>query len=178
MQKKVIRLTESDLHRIIKESVNNILREAKLNEMHPLTYASARDKQIQRNNDYDNLKPLSKKPKGYDNHRAERFNQAAVDTYNDKYNEFGLSNGKPYAHNIMDYDGTVDDDFMEHDGKTIRIKHYNDNEGNYDTHILNNDGSQTKIDSGNEISHNYEPLNVARQMKLGNGKYVKGKGWE
>ena len=148
-----------------------------MNELDSRTYASARDKQIQRNNDYDNLKPLSKKPKGYDNHRAERFNQAAVDTFNDKYNEFGLSNGKPFANNIMDYDGTVDDDFIGSDNKTIRIKHYNDNEGNYDVHTINNDGSQTKIVSDYENPQNYEPLNVARQMKLGNGEYVKGKGW-
>ena len=32
MTKKLIRLTEDDLHRIVKESVNRILREQKLNE--------------------------------------------------------------------------------------------------------------------------------------------------
>lgn len=32
MAKKIIRLTESDLHRIVKESVNRILREERLNE--------------------------------------------------------------------------------------------------------------------------------------------------
>ena len=32
MEKKLIRLTESDLHRIVKESVNRILREERLNE--------------------------------------------------------------------------------------------------------------------------------------------------
>jgi hypothetical protein len=31
MNKKLIRLTESDLHRIVKESVNRILREASYN---------------------------------------------------------------------------------------------------------------------------------------------------
>ena len=40
MNKKLIRLTESDLHRIVKESVNKVLREAQLNELDPRTYAS------------------------------------------------------------------------------------------------------------------------------------------
>lgn len=33
MAKNIIRLTEGDLHRIVKESVNRILREEELNEM-------------------------------------------------------------------------------------------------------------------------------------------------
>ena len=43
MSKQVIKLTESDLHRIVKESVNKILSEA-INELDPRTYASYADK--------------------------------------------------------------------------------------------------------------------------------------
>ena len=62
MNKKSIRLTESDLHRIIKESVNRILREE---------WESPLDKAKKKRNDFDNVKKIdvskfekkSKKPK-------------------------------------------------------------------------------------------------------------------
>lgn len=45
-KKQLVRLTESDLHRIIKESVNNVLT-----ELDWRTYASAADKRQQQHYD-------------------------------------------------------------------------------------------------------------------------------
>jgi hypothetical protein len=50
MNKKLIKLTEQDLHNIIKESVKRILKEAQLNELDPRTYASYADKRAAQGN--------------------------------------------------------------------------------------------------------------------------------
>lgn len=69
MNKKLIRLTESDLHRIIKESVNNILT-----ELDWKTYTNSSKKSYD-NDDYD---------------RAEKFADAATKSFNKDfgYEEF------------------------------------------------------------------------------------------
>ena len=98
MNQKLIRLTESDLHRIVRESVNKVLNEVQLNELDPRTYASARDKQKQRDaeyrkqmDDYNSKSFLHRmfnkapeKPKGYGG-RAAAFNKAGVKAFNRDY---------------------------------------------------------------------------------------------
>ncbi len=66
MNKKLIRLTESDLHRIVKESVNRVL-----NEMRPETYASyAKGREAQGQMD-----------------KAQVGKQAAIDKWNSMYGD-------------------------------------------------------------------------------------------
>ena len=72
--KKLIRLTESDLHRIVKESVNNVLT-----ELDWKTYANAANKAIERGN----------------TKRGDRFGDAAKDAFNRDYgykHDTGLDN--------------------------------------------------------------------------------------
>ena len=66
--KKVIRLTESDLHRVIKESVKQVM-----NELDWRTYQSASDKAAQRG----------------DSPRAEKFQRAAYNSFN-RENGYGI----------------------------------------------------------------------------------------
>ena len=77
MNKKLIRLTESDLHQIVKESVNKIL-----NELDYQTYMSARDKAAER---MDNPS-LSKdaRNKAYNQHKA--FDNAMDSQLEKQYN--------------------------------------------------------------------------------------------
>ena len=72
MEKRIIRMTESDLHQLVKESVNKILT-----ELDWKTYASAAEKQHDKN---------YKKIRGkYDTDRENRFKKAAADTFNRDY---------------------------------------------------------------------------------------------
>lgn len=91
--KQKIRLTESQLHDVIRRCINEAL-----DELDPRTYAAARDEQNRRNaaydkemEDYNNQnffkRMFSKKPeqpKGY-NTRSNSFNNAAVDSFNSQY---------------------------------------------------------------------------------------------
>ena len=73
MSKNIIRLTESDLHRIIKESVNKVLKEA-INELDPRTYASLADKRAAQGN-YK---------------KASDARDAAVNAWNREYGKYAL----------------------------------------------------------------------------------------
>jgi hypothetical protein len=117
MGKQIIRLTESDLHNIVKESVEKILREA-IDELDPRAYASARDKQNAIDADYDKQmadynkknpfsRMMSKKPqmpKGYG--RGSKFNDAAVDAFNRDYGH-DWSNPNSIKHQTMGKSGNV-----------------------------------------------------------------------
>ena len=117
---KIVRLTEGDLHRIIKESVNNIIQ-----ELNGSTYANAARKSAERYNDYQrqikdkdtflnrlnprkrreiqNLRDLANK----EELRADRFSDAASDNFQ---REFGYSDDetgfdyKPYISRREGYD--------------------------------------------------------------------------
>ena len=83
--KRTIRLTESDLHRVIRESVSNILT-----ELDWKTYASAAEKSARRHeNDYNGYIYGSRK-NGDKRGRAFDFAKAATDAFND---EFGHGDG-------------------------------------------------------------------------------------
>ena len=150
--KKLIKLTESDLHNIVKEAVNEILNEAQLNELDPRTYASARDKQQQRDaeyrkqmDDYNSKSFLHRmfnkapeKPKGYGG-RAAAFNKAGVSAFNRDYGfDSNYDIGKPTAKSQTLYDdGTL--------SQTTRFRDSGDYERTeYDFHANNNLDPDTK----------------------------------
>ena len=87
MNKKLIRLTESDLHRIVKESVNKIL-----NEMDWKAYQSAADKvkaqtPISRET-LSNSQEFDKVSNSLQ--RSDSFHKAAISALKDKYGEGNL----------------------------------------------------------------------------------------
>ena len=90
MNKKLIRLTESDLHRIVRESVNNVLT-----ELDWKTYANAADKSYKR--------------------IATQSNDPAVQAKNRRRaNEFAKQSDISFNRDFGGYDRYVDDD-----GKTV-----------------------------------------------------------
>ena len=96
--KKTIKLKESQLRQLVRESIMNVLSEEQLNELDPRTYAAARDEQNRKNQEYDqqmqaynNMNPIKRAfakapqmPKGYYN-RANKFQQAGVNRFNSMY---------------------------------------------------------------------------------------------
>lgn len=144
--KQIIRLTESDLHRIVKESVNKILSEA-INELDPRTYASYANKRAAQGN-------YGKAAKGVD---------AARDAWNNKF-----SHDDNFAHgyskeNMID---TSDSPYTVHSQSMSR-----DALGN----AISNNVNQVNPQNDKRTADRYR---VAQQMAQGNGKYVKGKGWQ
>ena len=89
--KKLIRLTESDLHKIVKESVNNVLT-----ELDWKTYASAEKKARERGDmDYWREKGVTGignlvNKAAHQRMRADRFGDAAKDAFN---RDYGYQNG-------------------------------------------------------------------------------------
>lgn len=94
MNKKLIRLTEGDLHRIVKESVNKVLT-----ELDWKTYANAEKKMRGERGDADYWR--NKGEKGFDairkaanaRERAKNFGDAAKDAFN---RDFGYQQGEHY----------------------------------------------------------------------------------
>lgn len=201
--KKLIRLTEFDLHRIVKESVNKILSEA-INELDPRTYASYADK---------------RRAQGQ-NDKAFKGTQAAANAWNKEYGYNHNSNRSSSRYAMDDYGyndsedlggrEAYDSDFKN--GSQYRIDHdmyepfvghvshtYSPYKDEYfDMHsatpkdspfpkrpmgIERGEGegtigvyADTDADLGN--NHMRKSLDVAKQMAHGNGKYIKGKGWQ
>ena len=194
MNKKLIRLTESDLHRIVRESVNRVLREAQLNELDPRTlasYASGRHRQADEagaNGDSDMA--IKYRQKAYDGE------QAARDKWNKMYGfDSKLDNGDYYqrwmganksgdnsTHNLgskygihyssssKDIDGIRRDRNYAYNPKTN--KEYSDDGAPYGI-ALNSRTKEHEFDPGDNGAHR-----IAREMELGNGKHIKGKGWQ
>ena len=84
MEKQIIRLTESDLHQIVKESVNKILT-----ELDWKTYASA----------------AKKRPEQGEDNKAEQLAQFATDRFNDKFGHDELDG--TYDENVYALPGAV-----------------------------------------------------------------------
>lgn len=203
MAKNIIRLTESDLHRIVKESVNKILSEA-INELDPRTYASYADK---------------RRAQGQ-NDKAFRGTQAAANAWNKEYGEEWPDARKFMgSYDLRNDDGTpynaeADREQWEDDLKRGNIYNVNDFSEDDDidsmhTYFPKRDMSHDVIidkhsspidrlmaittpeekgegfigamaDVGNVFGDTKErrALDVAKQMARGNGKYIKGKGWQ
>ena len=161
--KQRIRITESDLHRIVKESVLKILSEAQLNELDARTYASyAKKRQQQADNaltDQDAIKYQRKAWQG---------RNAAVNAWNNKYQGGKRGPGEYGDEMLNDY--------------SIRNS-YNDNNSVFNP----NDNTYTEtpksggVSSTKQLGHFYQAGDpgwaTAQQMAKGNGKYVKGNGW-
>jgi hypothetical protein len=167
MQKKIVRLTESDLHRIIKESVEQILSEAQLNELDPRTYASYAQKRAAQGN------PM----------KANAGADAARSAWNKEYGSYN-PNSKMYTK-----DG-------EKDAEEKTALYMKNDEDAWRQHAFTNNGkieyepyhSYYSKEIGNGYNPKYEkniPLKglsnygskVAKEMSDGSGKYVKGRGW-
>jgi hypothetical protein len=176
MNNKLIRLTESDLHRIVKESVNRILSEA-INELDPRTYASyAQKRQMQ--GQYD---------------KAQKGKIAAINAFNQQYgkDEYYPNGGQnryemiaPSGENNYPYRAETYYEEPNYPrgaaGQTINFAKQGDN-------IVNHRDGQLGLNyqeyKDNNIFHPYDAIGrkatrVAQQMAKGDGKYIKGKGWE
>jgi hypothetical protein len=173
-KKQIIRLTESDLHQIIKESVNKILT-----ELDPRTYASAAQKR--------NLQGNTNAAQKLTKQSAKSWNKQ----YGSKDGDFELQNN-----------GTFKKRNMSLNGKNVNTEEYLDNgfqnQANYnhiDRYTFNPDTVQHHRDyfynddrkkgvfdnqfiNNNDFSTDDEGLKVAQQMANGKGEYVKGKGWK
>ena len=180
--KKLIRLTESDLHRIVRESVNKVLREAQLNELDPRTYASARDKAIERgelergNKFGDAAAKAWNKQYGIHNFRRKKTNYGkdARDTnvgvtydLNGNYNAYaredfdtGFEEGSYYPRDDRGFVRTG----KWGNGKTTA------NEFTYDR--------QKGIPEFTKNLMSKDGVNVLKQMQNGTGKYDPNNGWQ
>ena len=146
--KNVIRLNEDSLHRLIEGCV----REA-LNELDPRTYASYADKRA------------SQGQEG----KAEEGRSHAKDAWN---REYGLN---------ADAEWTPELERLKMDTSTFNnynVDHkYPKSMGGGTEHYYpyrNKFSGERK----NELYSNPKAYNVAKQMSQGNGKYVKGQGWQ
>ena len=183
--KRKIKLTESDLHNIIKESVNHIL-----SELDWRTYQSAYEKSLNRDGSGG---------------RTSGFRQAATNSFN-RQNGYGLKNvpygngsdqnmkadGKFYGGtNLYTPDG---DSFWTGSGKT---NGQDEPEAVYNQQqIRTNDSWRGNGKRGNSVpqeeteynqTNSFNPSLKYKQMKgdkevrdyfNGKSKYVKGKGWK
>lgn len=196
MNKKLIRLTESDLHRIVKESVNKVLSEA-INELDPRTYASYADKRAKQANVEKYLGNDDKADSLYK--KAHQGKQAAVKAFNNQYGydkeypidgqyrkglntaryEMDLGSGdKNYPYRANTYYAETDPKYAH--GQTINF-----GKGGNDVvnHRRGSYGDNYEEYKNNDIYHPYDSIGrkqtkVAQQMAQGNGKYIKGQGWQ
>lgn len=187
--KRTIRLTESELRNIISEVIN---------ELDPRTYASARDKQAQRNaeyrqqkQDYDKLNPIkkafTKEPEAPKNMgRATEFNKAAISSYNKQIGkgdyEMDSSNRLHGAQKQIGdnyYYTTID--FKKHDNPVTRqTKDGRSSYGTQTTTTVNpKTGKSYDTNSGltwDDVNNNRK-LRIGQEMSSGGGRYMSGHGW-
>ena len=187
--KQQVKVSEAQLHQIVKESVNKLLKEDQLNELDPRTYASyaaKRQAQGQTNKAKDGEdaaiqawnKQYGKKDTGtYDNvdDYGDRERIMRNNPYNNKgkyevrtqYKDRGLGHLSTYRP-TMDYNWDSDTEGYETQGKGYRPTQYLgiDNKGT--RHYARREQSQQALQG-------YE---VAKQMANNSGKYIKGKGWQ
>ena len=152
--KQKIRLTEGDLHRIIRNCVNEAL-----NELDARTYASYADKrQAQGQND-----------------KAKQGRQAAVDAWNRDYSQ-GDEMGEYYHVNKNNWS-------KQNGISNVHRETYVPALDKTDHSLEHYDGDMNRHYDNGWRNSGYQGTNtkgayVARQMAQGDGKYVKGKGWQ
>ena len=171
MNKKLIRLTESDLHRIVKESVNKVLT-----ELDWKTYANA-----------------EKKANGK---RAQDFRKAKIDAFN---RDFSATREPERISNDM-YDGYTSKDTYEMKPQKIRLTPWQsedlptyERDGKYKRALNSNgkyfnpdDGFDDTFDDINWSLKGYDEFGKKSKMgdkdfrdySQGKSKYVKGQGWQ
>ena len=164
--KKVIRLTESDLHRIIKESVNNILT-----ELDWKTYANAAKSRQEQGNDKS----------------SNDLYYAANKSFRDKY-----SNGNVFfddENNAVDNSATVDVNIHKYgadindnrwDGRDFGSMNSRYTHGEKSPEHTLTQGKSTKgmLKRSNNFNNNLSSMH--KDMKNyygGKSQYIKGKGW-
>ena len=168
MNKKLIRLTESDLHRIVRESVNKVLMEA--SGLDPRTTANAAEKARMRGQ-YD---------------RAKMFKNASVDSWNEKFADGDMEGFDSEFFDPKFYDGSV----SLGDGG-VSVKHTKDNGYGdiYKPKCPSRNGEDYRFywreygkNKLKKEPHITTPMTkgekVASQMVRGDGEYIKGKGWK
>lgn len=175
MAKQLIRLTEGDLHRIIKESVQNILT-----EMDWRTYQSAYKTELDRNGNTE---------------KAAKFRQAANNAFN-RQNGYGLKN-VPHGYqkdNKMTADGDFygggnlhrydADAFQTNSGKMQKGRE--DADTVYSQQAINKKNGQQLPNDADVNGKSMNLLLKAKQMKGdkqvrdyfdGKTQYQRGKGW-
>jgi hypothetical protein len=166
MNKKLIRLTESDLHKIVKESVNRVLKEAQLNELDPRTYASLANKRDAQGQNY----------------KAAKARQAARDAWNKQYG-YNYDNGKD-GYGYMKMGGA--DQFTHNASSNYGISAQHGNKEGTQNYAYNPQKGTEWHGNGKGDSytqkHEYDPGDngahrVADEMENGNGVYQNGK-WQ
>ena len=169
--KRQVRLTEGQLNRIIKESVNNIL-----SELDWRTYQSAYEKS--------------------NGSRRQNFRQAANNSFN-RQNGYGLKN-VPYGHED-DLNMSADGDFYGGGNLyTYNGDRFNTGSGNLEKRYTNQNVATTNykhkrgdvVEPDEDERPNATGFNPQRKMKQmqgdkqvrdyfnGKSNYVKGKGWK
>jgi hypothetical protein len=173
MNRKLIRLTESDLHRIVKESVNQILT-----ELDWKTYQNAAKKaHLKALDDYGGS--IGGGEYDHDKYndylsRSRRFRKAAEDAFN---KEHGYDDGRFHLGLDSDMEGSR---LPSPSGKiypyndTSKIKVRDKREGN-----LNFDDDFYRRFIPKNVKDKYDIANQELQnYKRGNYEYQKGKGWQ
>jgi hypothetical protein len=187
--KKLIRLTESDLHNIVKESVNKILT-----ELDWKTLANAEKKARERGNTSYWRERGDNSPKGSKGYwdlidkasnqrlRADRFGNAAKDAFN---RDFGYQQGKPYDNDYqrvgMGGDFGSTEEFSPH-AVGYKSKGY----GNPKKYEFGRDNETFKRVSPEEFYQDNTDAAQAfrnadaeiKNYKKGNYDYQSGKGWQ
>lgn len=168
-----IRLTESQLHKIIKESVKEILSEGSLNELDPRTYASYAQKRAAQGGLRNQWK-------------AANGQQAAVNAWNNQYgdntyssNNLGSHSEQTFMGNNYNVQTNTNDNGVYGDERTNSQRNYDPHNDSYNFERNQYDyyGNQSNMQKqGNGAATKGE--RVARQMAQGNGKYIKGQGWQ
>jgi hypothetical protein len=170
MAKKLIRLTESDLHNIIKESVNNIL-----SELDWKTYANAAKKRAEQGRHDDANKLIDAANKSIRNKYTNT---------QDAHDWKGFGNGASLNAYINQDGGTIEDQRSSWDGDRRNF-----GKRATETHKFNNNGSYSKTLSGtgdsNMGNRSQTYMNTLNRMGndmqryySGESKYTKGKGWD
>ena len=183
--KKIIRLTESDLHKIVNTCIKRIIREEKINELDWKTYMNASKKAYDNDDDY---------------YRSDDFLDAAKKAYgkkygayqkDGKYHNYGTGGNVDYSDMITHTDGDISDEFPDDyvlQRTTTTFTHDRDYGPDVDSEIGDvYDSDIFGIPRNSEFASSYQAdkykdgtpeWNDVRDYIHGKSKYAKGKGWK
>ena len=160
--KKVIRLTESDLHRIIKESVNNILT-----ELDWKTYANAAKSRQEQGND------KSSNDLYYAANKSFRDKYSNGNVFFDDEDKNATVNTRFHKYGADIYDNRWDgDDFCSMNSR------YTHGEKSPEHTIVRGKPTKGMLKRSNNFNNNLSSMH--KDMKNyygGKSQYIKGKGW-
>lgn len=189
MNKKLVRLTESDLHRIVKESVNRILTETEL------------DWKTWQNAAYKAQEYRDKNPHKYDRNRLYGFQDMARKAFAKKYGLENQYNNGPYGgeEGVINLDnndlrnrdrisvhGSREHDFGDEDKHSLNhnVYHFGKKYGNNGGYGRTRMWDYAHESTPEEFFDNTEKSKIFRDAEKevddyrnGKMKYVKGEGW-